>query len=130
MSHNNYDNNLSLQENSNLNNHGNEGNTTALNNDCNYDGIHAHEIPNFEKYDEMVSNPLRYEGAENIGDLDDNIMDCNYLTPRFNNNFIHRSRLPLAFLAFWSTTPYQTFCVCHLVFNLFMYIVFFVMVWK
>ena len=64
MSHNNYDNNLSQQENSNLNNHVNEGNTNTLNNDCNYDEIHAHEIPNFEKYVEMVFNPLRYQGAE------------------------------------------------------------------
>ena len=73
---------MSQQEDSNLNNHGNEGNTSTLNNDCNYDKIHAYEIPNFEKYDEMVFNLLRYQGAENIGDLDNNIMDCNYLTPR------------------------------------------------
>ena len=82
MSQNNYDNNLSQQENSNLNNHGNEENTNVLNNDRTYDEIHAHEIPNFEKYDEMVFNPLRYQGADNIGDLDNNIMECNYLTPR------------------------------------------------
>ena len=82
MSQNNYDNNLSQQENSNSNNHGNEGNINVLNNDWSYDEIHAHEIPNFEKYDEMVFNPLRYQGADNIGDLDNNIMDCNYLTPR------------------------------------------------
>ena len=43
---------------------------------------------------------------------------------KFNINFVNRSRPPQAFLAFWSTLPYQAFCICQLVFNLCMYIVF------